>query len=156
MEEEAYNDNNTQRVVPHHEEEIRDINIASVMSLQNPWMIKKIITHFDQYAKSLVLSSTDIRKHVFEHWMKKMVNHIDKGNTQSVELLDITEENDPINYKWTYVQKMMPCKEYALVCVDLFTNHGLLVGDEIGLYGHTKSNNFKCTSIKKCPFWTKS
>lgn len=65
--------------------------------------------------------------------MLGMGKFVAKENRQHVELWDVIKENNPKNCKWAYVQ-MMPNEDYALVCGDLFTDHGLSNGDETGLY----------------------
>ncbi|KAG5585630.1 hypothetical protein H5410_046064 [Solanum commersonii] len=64
-----------------------------------------------------------------------MVQLVEKGNMHRFELLDVTKENNPKNDEGTYVVKMKPCKDYAIVCADLFKNRGLSCGDEIELFG---------------------
>ncbi|PHT48692.1 hypothetical protein CQW23_12900 [Capsicum baccatum] len=127
--------------IPSKTEGVQDVNSAPI--LENPWTISKVITDFEKSVQRLVLSFGDIKKHVFKHWMKDMVENVKKGNKQYVELWDITEVANPINRGTTYIQMMMPSKDCAIVCMDLFANTGLNIGDEIGLYWDVGSNNFK-------------
>ncbi|KAG5570461.1 hypothetical protein H5410_060227 [Solanum commersonii] len=74
-----------------------------------------------------------------------MVEFITKGegNMQHVELWDVTKASNPRNDENAYVEMTMPSEDYALVCADLFTNRGLSVGDETGLYWDINLCNFK-------------
>ncbi|KAK4727215.1 hypothetical protein R3W88_032132 [Solanum pinnatisectum] len=92
--------------------------------------------HIEQVTVIVVLPFAIIFEDVFSYWRKGMVKFITKGegNMQRVELWDVTEASNPRNDESAYVEMMMPSEDYALVCADLFTNHGLSVGDEIGLY----------------------
>lgn len=47
--------------------------------------------------------------------------------------MDVTKENNPKTFKWVYVH-MLPIKDYAFVCGDLFRDSGLSNCDEIGFY----------------------
>ncbi|KAG5614688.1 hypothetical protein H5410_014512 [Solanum commersonii] len=105
--------------------------------------IKKTITQFEQFTKVLVLPFAIALAHVFPHWMKEMVQLVEKGNMHRVQLWDVTEDNNHNNDERAYVVKMKPCKDYAIVCADLFENRGLSYGDEIELYWDSNSNNFK-------------
>ncbi|PHT48691.1 hypothetical protein CQW23_12899 [Capsicum baccatum] len=124
------------------EERVHDVNPTPILNVENTWTISKVITDFEKSVQRLVLSFGDIKKHVFKHWMKDMVEHVKKGNNQYVELWDITEAVDPINWGTTYIQMMKPSKDY-IVCKDLFVNIRLNIGDEIRLYWDVGSNNFK-------------
>ncbi|KAM3344997.1 hypothetical protein P3S68_024706 [Capsicum galapagoense] len=126
------------------EEEVR-------MNVENPWIITKIITDFEKSVKILVLSLNDMKSHIFKHWMKGMVKLIKKGNKQEVELVDVTDVVNSKNHR-AFIQMMEPSKDYAIACKNLFANDELRVGDEIGLYWDTRSNNLKFKIIKKGPF----
>lgn len=113
--------------------------------------IIRVISHYEQFAKILVLPCAFTSKHVFPYWMDHMVKLVNEGdgNVQRVQLWDVTEENNRKNDDGAYVEMMMPCKDYALVCEDLFANRRLSVGDEIELYWDAISHNFKFKLIKK-------
>ncbi|KAK6783726.1 hypothetical protein RDI58_017180 [Solanum bulbocastanum] len=111
--------------------------------VQGPRKIRKTITQFEQLTKLLVLPFAFTLAHVFPHWMEGMVQLVEEGNMHRFELLDVIEENNSKNDKGAYVVKMKPCKDYAIVCADLFENRGLSYGDEIELCWDTNSHNFK-------------
>ncbi|KAG5585625.1 hypothetical protein H5410_046059 [Solanum commersonii] len=72
--------------------------------VQGPQKIKKTITHYEQFAQIIVLPFA----FTFSH----------NGNKHRFELWDVTEERNPKNDVGTYVVKMKPCKDYAIVCAD--------------------------------------
>ncbi|KAG5585624.1 hypothetical protein H5410_046058 [Solanum commersonii] len=111
--------------------------------VQGPRKIKKTITHYEQFTQIIVLPFAFALAYVFPHWMKKMVQLVEKGNMHRFELLDVTEESNPKNDEGAYVVKMKPCKDYAIVCVDLFKNCGLSCGDKIEVWWDSNSHNFK-------------
>ncbi|TMW97983.1 hypothetical protein EJD97_004705 [Solanum chilense] len=111
--------------------------------VQGPQKIRKTITQFEQLNCLLVLPFAFAVAHVFPHWMVEMVHLVDKGNTHCFELLDVTEENNHVNNAGAYVVKLKPCKDYAIVCANLFRNRGLSYGDKVELYWDTNSHNFK-------------
>ncbi|KAG5593974.1 hypothetical protein H5410_035206 [Solanum commersonii] len=69
--------------------------------VQGPRKIKKTITQFEQLTRLLVLPFAFTLAHVFPHWMKEMVQLVEKGNMHRFELLDVTEENNPKNDEGT-------------------------------------------------------
>uniref|UniRef100_A0A3Q7IHE5 TF-B3 domain-containing protein n=1 Tax=Solanum lycopersicum TaxID=4081 RepID=A0A3Q7IHE5_SOLLC len=111
--------------------------------VQGPRKIRKTITQFEQLTRLLVLSFAFALAHVFPHCMEEMVQLVDQGNTHRFELLDVTEEKNPTNDAGANVVKMQPCKDYAIVCADLFENRGLIYGDKIELHCDTNSHDFK-------------
>ncbi|KAM3248111.1 hypothetical protein T459_09165 [Capsicum annuum] len=147
-EEEACKDSNIPWQVTRSVVEIRDIYPTPVIDPQNPWQIKKVVTYFEEFAGRLVLPFADTFEHVFRYWTLDTVKFVTSGHKKDVDLWDVTEENNPKNCEGAYVQ-MMPSENYALVCVDLFTDHGLSVDDEIGLYWDPNSSNFKFKLVKK-------
>ncbi|KAM3344996.1 hypothetical protein P3S68_024705 [Capsicum galapagoense] len=122
------------------------------MNVQNPWTITKIIMDFEKSVKILVLSFEDMKIHIFKHWMKDMVMLIKKGNKEEVELVDVTGAANSKNHQASN-QMMEPSKDYIIACENLFANLELRVGDEIGLYWDTRSNNLKFKIIEKGPFY---
>ncbi|KAK4353792.1 hypothetical protein RND71_025986 [Anisodus tanguticus] len=149
-EEEACKISNTPWLVTRRLVEIRDIYPAPVIDLQNPWQIKKVVTHYEVAVGKLMLPFADIFEHVFRYWTLDTTKFVTLGHRKHIDLWDVTKENHPKNYhnEGTYIE-MLPNQDYALVCVDLFKDRGLSIDDEIGLYWDPRSSNFKFKLIKK-------
>ncbi|TMW90262.1 hypothetical protein EJD97_015991 [Solanum chilense] len=64
--------------------------------------------------------------------IKKTITHFEKFS--KVLVLPFAIALAHVFPHCAYVVKMKPCKDYAIVCADLFENHGLSYSDEIELY----------------------
>uniref|UniRef100_A0A3Q7HK60 TF-B3 domain-containing protein n=1 Tax=Solanum lycopersicum TaxID=4081 RepID=A0A3Q7HK60_SOLLC len=128
-------------------------NIGSYpVRVQAPWKLKKVVSPDEKFAKILLLPFAFVFHHIFRYWMEEMVEFVMKGggNRQGVWLIDVTEENYPINNANAYVEKKILGEDYALVCEHLFRNREISVGDEIELYWDTEIQKFIFKLIKKC------
>ncbi|XP_059310213.1 B3 domain-containing protein At2g33720 [Lycium ferocissimum] len=145
VEEESCRNSNIPWLVTRRLVEIRDKYSAPVIDLEDPWQIKKSITYYEAIVGKLVLPFAEVFEHIFRYWTLDMAEFVMSGHKTNVYLWDVTEENNPKKYHndGTYFE-MMPNEDYALVCVDLFKDRGLSVGDEIGLYWDPSwSSHFK-------------
>ncbi|WMV37126.1 hypothetical protein MTR67_030511 [Solanum verrucosum] len=120
-EEEACRERNTTWIVTRYLVEIRDIYPAPIIDLQNPWTIKKMITHYETVVRKLVLPFAMAFEHIFRYWTLDTIRLVTSGHRKNINLWDVTEENNPKNYQNEGILvEMLPNGDYALVCVDLF------------------------------------
>ncbi|KAK4716948.1 hypothetical protein R3W88_015286 [Solanum pinnatisectum] len=148
-EEESCRESNTPWIVTRQLVEIRDIYPAPIIDLQNLWLIKKMITHYETVIGKHVLPFAEAFEHVFRYWTLDTVKSITSGHRKNIDLWDVTEENNPKNYhnEGTFIE-VLPNEDYALVCADLFRNCRLRV-NEVGLYWNPRFSFFKFKLIHK-------
>ncbi|CAK9145684.1 unnamed protein product [Ilex paraguariensis] len=143
-EEEACKVSNTPWQVTRVLEEIRDIYPPPVIDYQNPWQIKKTLTHYEAATGKLVVSFVDAFEHVFRYWTLCMANHVVLGHKVTVIVWDVTEQNNPKRYRNDSVFfEMLPNDDYILACMDVFKDQCLNVDDEIGVFWDPRASTFQ-------------
>lgn len=125
--------------------EMRDIYPPPVVDFENPWLIKKTLTHYETAFGKLVLSYNDTFEHVIRYWTLGMANFIALGQRVGVTLWDVTEEKNPKRYHQNseFYLQMMANDECLLSCMELIRDRKLKVDDEIYLYWDSTENCFK-------------
>lgn len=143
VEEEACQVNNASWVVTRELVEIRDIYSAPIIDQEDPWNIKKKITHNEVILGKLVISFLEMFEYILRYWKLDMAKSLTNGYEVCVNIWDITEENDPKKYEGESVcfRKLYNDYEYSLSCMRLFNDHRLNVGDEIALYWDPRSSS---------------
>lgn len=124
--------------------EIRDIYPPPVLDYQNPWQIKKTLTHYEVNTCKIRISFFEMLEHVFRYWNLCMANNVVLGHKVNVILWDVTDHHNPKRYRNENVYvEMLPSDDYILGCTELFKDLGLNVDDEIGLYWDPRASTFQ-------------
>ncbi|KAK4716821.1 hypothetical protein R3W88_015159 [Solanum pinnatisectum] len=146
---EACQVNSTSWVVTRELVEIRDIYSAPIIDLEDPWHIKKKITHNEVILGKLVIHFSKCFEYILRYWKLDMAKSLTNGNEMCVNMWDITEENDPKKYEGGSICFRKLYNGYSLSCMRLFNDRGLNVGDEVGLYWDPRSSSimFKLLSL---------
>ncbi|KAK4716421.1 hypothetical protein R3W88_014759 [Solanum pinnatisectum] len=127
--EEACKLNNTPNVVTQELIEIRDIYPPPKIYLENPWQIKKKITH-------------DEVIYILRYWTLDAAKSLEDGCDIPVNVWDVREENIPKKYEFGSVfLRKLHNDDFYLLCIILFNSRGLSVGDEIELYWDPRSSS---------------
>ncbi|KAK4716754.1 hypothetical protein R3W88_015092 [Solanum pinnatisectum] len=139
-EEEACRVNNTPYVVTRELVEIRDLYPAPRIDLQNPWQIKKKITHDEIVVGMLMIPFFEMFEYILRYWTLDMAKSLEDGFSVWVDMWDVTEGNVPKKYEGgrVWIRKVYN-DDFSIWCNELFNDHGLGDGDEIGLYWDPRS-----------------
>lgn len=132
--------------------EIRDIYHQPVLDYQNPWKIKKKLTHFEVAGGKILIPFHDTFEHIFRHWSFSTVNHAVLGNKVSVLLWDVTEKHSPKQYLLSdnfFLELMPNDHDYILTCKELFFNRKLEIDDEIGMFYDPRMSYFQFKLFRK-------
>ncbi|KAG5607210.1 hypothetical protein H5410_028702 [Solanum commersonii] len=113
-EEEACQVNNTSWVVTRELVEIRDIYSAPIIDMEDPWQIKKKITHNEVILEKLVIPFLEMFEYILRYWKLDMAKSLTNRKLYN---------------------------GYSLSCMRLFNDRGLNVGDEVGLYWDPRSSS---------------
>ncbi|XP_055808420.1 uncharacterized protein LOC129876968 [Solanum dulcamara] len=141
-EEEACKVNNTPHVVTRELIEIRDLYPPPKIDLENPWQIKKKITHDEVDVGKLVIPFFETFEYILRYWKLDLANSLESRCGMPVNVWDATEENTPKKYEGGGVcLRKLYNDEFSLSCIELFKDHGLGIGDEIGLYWDPRSSS---------------
>ncbi|XP_070031771.1 B3 domain-containing protein At5g26805-like [Nicotiana tomentosiformis] len=142
-EEEACKTSNTEYIPTRKLIEIRDIYSAPKIDLKNPWQIKKRITRDEVVFGKLVIPFFDTFEYILRYWNLSKAKSLVNGVGIFVILWDVTEENDPKIYESGSICFEMMCNDdYSLLCMPLFNDRGLAVGNEIGIYWDPRCSSF--------------
>ncbi|KAF3637288.1 putative agglutinin-2-like [Capsicum annuum] len=144
VEEEACKVNNIPWIPTRELVEIRDIYPAPIIDLEDPWQIKKTITHDEVILGKLVIPFFESFEYILRYWTLDMTkNLVMDENGVCVNVWDVTKENAPKNYDGGSVCfRKLYTDNYSLSCMRLFNDCRLGVGDEIGLYWNPGSLSF--------------
>ncbi|KAJ8540403.1 hypothetical protein K7X08_030322 [Anisodus acutangulus] len=149
-EEEACEANNTPWVATRELIEIRDIYPAPKIDLENPWQIKKKITHDEIALGKLVVPFFETFEYILRYWKLDEAKSLVNGYGICVNVWDVTEENDPKKYEGGRVCfRKLYNDDYSLSCMELFNDRGLGVDDEIGLYWDPRNSSFMFKLLSK-------
>ncbi|WMV50948.1 hypothetical protein MTR67_044333 [Solanum verrucosum] len=145
-EEEACKVNNTPHVVTRELVEIRDLYPAPKIILQNPWQIKKKITHDEIVVGMLMIPFFEMFEYILRYWTLEMAKTLENSCIVCVDMWDVTERNVSKKYEGgsVWLRKVYN-DDFALWCIELFKDRGLGDGDEIGLYWDPR---FSCLVFK--------
>lgn len=142
-EEAACKANNTPFQVKGTLVEIRDLYPPPVIDFQNPWQIKKTLTHYEVVTGKVVVPFSDAFEHVFRHWTLSMTGRVVVRHRLNVILWDVTEQTNPKRYQDGIFFEMLPNDDFVIACMDLFKDRYLKVGDEIGLFWDPRASDFQ-------------
>ncbi|XP_027768105.1 uncharacterized protein LOC107001322 [Solanum pennellii] len=139
-EEEACKINNTPYQVTRELVEIRDLYPAPRIDLQNPWQIKKKLTHDEIVVGMLMIPFFEMFEYILRYWTLDVAKSLVNGCKFFVDMWDITEENIPKKYEGGSVWfKKLFNDDFSLLSIELFKGRRLGEGDEIGIYWDPRS-----------------
>ncbi|XP_049402084.1 B3 domain-containing protein At1g10455 [Solanum stenotomum] len=140
-EEEACKINNTPHEVTQELVEIRDLYPAPRIDLQNPWKIKKKITHDEIVVGMLMIPFFEMVEYILRYWTLDVAKSLENGSKVCVDMWDVTEENIPKKYEGgsVWFRKLFN-GDFYLWSIELFKGRILGDGDEIGLYWDPRSS----------------
>ncbi|XP_055808403.1 uncharacterized protein LOC129876947 [Solanum dulcamara] len=142
-EEEACKVNNTPHVVTRELIEKRDVYPPPKIDLKNPWQIKIKITSGEVEARMLMIPFIETFEYILRYWTLEMAKILVNGCGVHVDVWDVTAENFPKKYEGESVCLWkLYNDDYSLLCIELFNDSRLGVGDEIGLFWDPRSLNF--------------
>ncbi|WMV30933.1 hypothetical protein MTR67_024318 [Solanum verrucosum] len=139
-EEEACTVNNTPHVVTRELVEIRDVYPAPRIDLQNPWQIRKKITHDEIVVGMLMIPFFEMFEYILRYWTLDMAKSLEDGFSVWVDMWDVTEGNVPKKYEGgrVWIRKLYN-DDFSIWCNELFNDRKLGDGDEIGIYWDPRS-----------------
>ncbi|TMX05248.1 hypothetical protein EJD97_000105 [Solanum chilense] len=133
--EEACKINNTPYEVTRELVEIRDLYPAPIIDKQNPWQIKKKLTHDEIVVGMLLIPFFEMFQYILRYWSLDVGKSLVNGCNVCVDMWDVTEENVPKKYEGGRVWfRILPNDDFSLWCTELINGRRLKDGDEIGLY----------------------
>ncbi|WMV50935.1 hypothetical protein MTR67_044320 [Solanum verrucosum] len=140
-EEEACKINNTPHEVTRELVEIRDLYPAPRIDLQNPWKIKKKITHDEIVVGMLMIPFFEMLEYILRYWTLDVAKSLENGCKVCVDMWDVTEENIPKKCEGgsVWFRKLFN-GDFYLWSIELFKARILGDGDEIGLYWDPRSS----------------
>ncbi|XP_049364478.1 uncharacterized protein LOC125829271 [Solanum verrucosum] len=141
-EEEACKLNNTPYVVTRELIEIRDVYPPPKINLENPWQIKKRITRDEIVLGKLVIPFFETFEYILRYWTLDAAKSLENGYDVPIDVWDLTKEIVPKKYEGESVfLKKLYNDDFSLSCIELFNDHRLGDGDEIGLYWDPRSSS---------------
>ncbi|XP_015079059.2 uncharacterized protein LOC107023011 [Solanum pennellii] len=133
--EEACKINNTPYEVTRELVEIRDLYPAPRIDKQNPWQIKKKLTHDEIVVGMLLIPFFEMFEYILRYWSLDVGKNLVNGCNVCVDMWDVTEENVPKKYEGGRVWfRILPNDDFSLWCTELINGRRLKDGDEIGIY----------------------
>ncbi|XP_055808695.1 uncharacterized protein LOC129877228 [Solanum dulcamara] len=149
-EEEACKVNNTPWVVTRELIEIRDIYPAPKIDLENSWQIKKKITNDEAVVGKLVIPFYETFEYILRYWTLDVAKSLENGYGVAVDVWDVTEEKVPKKYEGGSVcLRKLYNDDFSLLCVKLFKDRELGIGDEIGLFWDPRSSSLMFKLLSK-------
>ncbi|XP_049399863.1 uncharacterized protein LOC125863941 [Solanum stenotomum] len=144
--EEACKVNNTPHAMTRELVEIRYLYPAPKIDLQNPWQIKKKITHDKIVVGMLMIPFFEMFECIFRYWTLEMAKTLENGCIVCVDMWDVTERNVSKKYEGgsVWLRKVYN-DDFSLWCIELYNDRGLGDGDEIRLYWDPR---FSCLVFK--------
>ncbi|KAG5581145.1 hypothetical protein H5410_051772 [Solanum commersonii] len=133
--------NNTPHEVTRELVEIRDLYPAPRIDLQNPWKIKKKITHGEIIVGMLMIPFLEMFEYILRYWTLDVAKSLESGCKVCVDMWDVTEENIPKKYVGgsVWFRKLFN-GDFYLWSIELFKGRVLGDGNEIGLYWDPRSS----------------
>ncbi|XP_069146023.1 putative B3 domain-containing protein At1g51970 [Solanum lycopersicum] len=139
-EEEACKINNTPYQVTRKLVEIRDLYPAPRIDRQNPWQIKKKLTHDEIVVGMLIIPFFEMFEYILRYWTLGVAKSLENGCKVCVDMWDITEETIPKKYEGGSVWfKKLFYEDFSLWSIELFKDRRLGESDEIGIYWDPRS-----------------
>ncbi|KAG5581163.1 hypothetical protein H5410_051790 [Solanum commersonii] len=135
VEEEACKVNNTPHIVTRELVKIKGLYPAPKIDMQNPWQIKKNITHDKIVVGMLMIPFFVMFEYILQYWTLVMAKILENGCSVCVDMWDVTGRDVSKKYDGgsVWLRKVYN-DDFALWCIELFRDCGLGDGDEIGLY----------------------
>uniref|UniRef100_M1DUH4 Uncharacterized protein n=1 Tax=Solanum tuberosum TaxID=4113 RepID=M1DUH4_SOLTU len=141
-EEEACKVNNTQHVVTQELVEIRDLYTSPKIDLENPWRIKKNITHDEILVGMLMIPFIQMFEYILRYWTFDMARSLENECRMCIDMWNLIKENIPKKYEGVNVYLRKQYNDvFSLSCMELFNSRRLGVGDEIGLNWDPRSSS---------------
>lgn len=111
--------------------------------------MRRVLSREEVVTGRIVVPFTEAFEHVFQHWTLGLSKRVVKGEKVNVVIWDVTNRFKPKRYsKGVHIQ-ILGNQDYAVSCMDLFSELGLGANDNIGLVWDPRRSAFLLHLIHK-------